>query len=137
MLPADFLAAQDKAQRVAQAHGAEAPPPVVGETLTQYRTRLLTPYQPHSATWARVRLHTLAPDALSVAENAIYNDSLVFAHDPANVPEGCLREIIDTDRTGRRISRFVGHPEACWGAFKAPAKYVTSWSGAQQRSTRS
>jgi hypothetical protein len=137
MHDANFIAAQSKAQRVAQAHGDSAPSPVQGETLMQYRTRLLTPFQPHSPTWSRVRLSALAPDALSVAENAIYSDSLVAAHNPATVAEGTLREIVEADATGRRISRFIGHPEACWGPFKQPARLVTGWPGAQQQRTRS
>jgi hypothetical protein len=137
MLPPDFLAAQSKAQRVALAHGDSAPGPVQGETLTQYRVRLATPFQLHSATWSRVRLSSLAPDALKVAEDAIYADSLIHAADPANVPEGTLREVTEVDRTGRRISRFIGSPESCWGPFKAPTRYVTAWAAAQPRSTRS
>ena len=133
---ADFVAAQARAERVAQAFGTEAPPRVTGESELQYRVRLLRQFQPHSRAWAPVELHRLGPDTLGIAEDAIYGDAIAAAHDPKTVPEGCLREVTETDRTGRKISRFVGSPEAAWGPFKAPARLVTGWPGAQQMRVR-
>jgi hypothetical protein len=43
----------------------------------------------------------------------------------ALAPEGMLTEHFETDRTGRKISRFTGDPEACWAPFKMPSQRVT------------
>lgn len=42
----------------------------------------------------------------------------------ASLQPGELREVIETDRTGRRISRFVGDPGAAWERFKLPSRLV-------------
>jgi len=122
-----FIEAQSRAERAAQAFGDSAPHWVSGENLLQYRRRLLGPFKQHSSTWRGVELSRLDADALNVAEPKIYADAWDAVNNPATVPEGTLREIVETDRTGRRISRFVGSPEACWGQFKAPAKLVVGW----------
>ena len=41
---------------------------------------------------------------------------------------GILREVITTDDTGRRIRRFFGDPEACWGPFKQIPRHITGWN---------
>jgi hypothetical protein len=82
-------------------------------------------------------LSNLAADALAVAEHAIYSDAIAVARNPATVPEGTLREVIETDVTGRRISRFIGSPEACWGPFKTLTKFVTAFPGARHTRTTS
>lgn len=35
-----------------------------------------------------------------------------------------LREVIETDRTGRRTSRFYGDPGACWNMFSGRLRAV-------------
>jgi hypothetical protein len=40
---------------------------------------------------------------------------------------GRLTEVIETDRTGRQISRFYGDPELVWGPFKMPSRLIASW----------
>ena len=80
----------------------------------------------HSKTWKDVNLSTLPSDALKIAEETIYHDAIEAAAHPATGPEAGLQEVFDAEpRTGRRISRFRGHPEACWAPFKQPPKYVT------------
>ena len=45
---------------------------------------------------------------------------------------GELREVIEVDRSGRRISRFVGDID-CWlSPFKHPGKLVTGWPSASR-----
>jgi hypothetical protein len=121
---ASFIEAQARADKVAQVFGDSAPRWNDGESLPRYRQRLLGKFKQHSADWKGVELAKLGDDALAVAETKIYADAMAALHDPHTVPAGTLREIIETDRTGRRISRFVGDPEACWSFFKAPVRYV-------------
>lgn len=123
-----FVNAQARADKVAQAFGDSAPRWVDGESLSQYRQRLLSKFKAHSADWKGVALAKLGDDVLGVAETRIYADAIVAATDPANVPAGQLREIIETDRSGRRISRFIGDPGACWDMFKQPARNVIGWN---------
>ena len=42
----------------------------------------------------------------------------------AKATPGQLVEELVIDPTGRRISRFHGDPEACWGPFKQPGRRV-------------
>ena len=43
----------------------------------------------------------------------------------ASLEPGELREIVETDETGRRIRRFVGDPGAAWAPFKYSTQRVT------------
>lgn len=47
----------------------------------------------------------------------------------ASLKPGELRELIETDRTGRRISKFVGDPGAAWEPFKLPVRLVVGFNG--------
>lgn len=127
---ARFVDAQSQAERVAQAFGdsAGAPRWVSGETLSQYRQRLLSKYKTHSAPWKDVDLTKLGDDALAVAERQVYADAMGAALHPASIEGGSLRMVTETDDTGRRIRRFFGDPEACWGAFKQPTRMVVAWN---------
>jgi hypothetical protein len=126
----EFHAAQSKADAVYTAFNDSAPAPLVGERLIDYRLRLLKPLQPHSAAWRNTEIPA-NEQVLKVAETQVYADAAAEARAPSNVPAGTLVERIEKDITGRRITRFFGDPEACWGPFKIPAKCVTGWSGAK------
>jgi hypothetical protein len=123
-----FIGAQIKAERVAQAFGdsAGAPRWMNGEQLGDYRLRLLSPYKRHSQAWAAVPVEAL-DGVLDVAETQIYADALVAASSPSVIGAGQLREVIEVDRTGRRITKFAGDPEACWGPFKQAPLRVTGF----------
>jgi hypothetical protein len=45
----------------------------------------------------------------------------------AKATPGTLVEEIVFDATGRRISRFHGDPEVCWGPFKQPGRRITGF----------
>jgi len=49
---------------------------------------------------------------------------LCLMRDPPKYRPGETREVITSDVTGRKISRFYGDPEAIWGRFKLPAKRI-------------
>ena len=123
-----FETAHTKADKVAQAFGDCAPRWVEGESLTQYRQRLLGKFKPHSAQWKSADLSKVTDDtAIDLIERQIYADAWNSAINPANIPEGQLVEVVETDRTGRRFSKFYGDPEAWLGQFKSPTKIVASW----------
>jgi hypothetical protein len=123
---------QSRAETVLQALGDSAPPPAIvqGESLQSYRRRLADRLRVHSPRWGgHVALDHFSGAALDEVENQIYADALAASRDPARVPAGTLRESIEVDRTGRRITRFVGDPENCWGAFKMPIKRILGIAG--------
>ncbi|HUN27392.1 MAG TPA: hypothetical protein VMU67_13885 [Steroidobacteraceae bacterium] len=45
---------------------------------------------------------------------------------------GELKEIVRIDRSGRRISYFLGDPAAWLGPFSYPSKLVSGFGGAQR-----
>lgn len=116
-----FVGAQQRADRVAQAFGDSARRWLSGERLASYRRALAQPYQKYSTAWKDIDLADLPDAALEVAETQIYADAWAAATKSSvlNAVEG-LREITETDRTGRKISKFYGNPEEVWGAFKRP-----------------
>ncbi len=124
-----FIGAQVRADKVYAAFGDSAPRWMTGEAEEGYRVRLLTPLKKHSKTWKDVNLSTLPSDALKIAEETIYHDAIEAAAHPATGPEAGLQEVYEVEpRTGRRVSRFRGHPEACWKPFKQGVRYVSKFN---------
>lgn len=131
-LPEDRLAQYASAQALASpvyhafgdANGA--PHWMNGETLRQYRRRLVRKYQSHSPAWKGVDLSKITDDtALGVAENQIYADAAKAARtDVGDVP-GRLRHSVRKDITGRHITEFFGDPQAWLAPFRANVHYVT------------
>jgi hypothetical protein len=119
---------QARADAAYQAHGLRAPARVHGELLDDFRVRLLQPLVRHSERWRSVDVGTLPEGALAIAEEQIFADAAQAGLDPANVALGTLRELFETDRAGRRISRFIGSPSACWDVFKQPVRSVTRFN---------
>lgn len=114
---------QAKADRAFQAFSDAAPRFLAGETLTGYRQRLLSKLKKYSSAWANVNLYRLRdPEALTIAQNAILNDSAEWARSPASVPAGTVRAVPDVDQAGRQITRFYGNPDDVWGMFKQPTR---------------
>lgn len=121
-----FADVQAKAERVAQAFGdSQAPTRLNGETVDQYRQRLLRPYQKHSSNWKDIDLTPFLGKALDPVERQIYADAYEAARHPTEGVEGRLIPYFESDETGRRIRKFSGDPEACWAPFKAESRLVT------------
>jgi hypothetical protein len=122
----DYVAVQMAADRLHQAYGdsAGATRPLIGESLDQYRRRLMQPWKRYSAAWKDVDLQPFAGAALEQVEKQVYADAMSEASNPINFQPGVLTEYFDTDRTGRRITRFRGDPGACWDQFKLPIRRV-------------
>jgi len=124
-----FVEAQARADRVAQAFGDTAPRWLNGESLLQYRRRLARTFQHHSGDWKGVDLSRIADEAaLDIAERRIYADAMEAALHPADTSTPFLRPISETDRAGRKITRFVGSIEATFGPFKQRARRVTKFN---------
>lgn len=125
-----FVEAQSKADRIAQAFGDSqgAPRWQNGETLPNYQRRLLAKYKTHSPAWKDKNLADVHTSVLDIAETQIYGDAWTAATKPTVVEGQPLREIVTTDRTGRKISSFVGDAEACWSPFKLPTRNVKGFT---------
>ena len=119
--------AQARADSVAQTFGEHAPRPLQGETLPAYRRRLAAKYQPHSRDWKAVDLSLIRDDtAFGIAESAIYKDAISAAMNPADLPENTMRQIVNIDDAGRKVTTFVGKPSAWMNTFKSPSRRVTN-----------
>lgn len=124
---ADYAAmadAQAKADEVFSAFGDSAPRPLNGESLVAYQKRLTTKLKGHSKAWKEIDLMKLDDGAFAIAQGQIYADAMSAAMHPTDLPANGLREIFKTDRAGRRMSEFVGSPNAWMADFKLPARLM-------------
>jgi hypothetical protein len=118
---------QTKAERVAQAFGdsAGAPTFVNGEAERDYRVRLLSKYQLHSAVYKDSDLAQIGDDTVFTAiEDAIYADALNEATNPRVLKQGVLIPQKITDSAGRTITKYAGQDGACWDQFNPPIRHV-------------
>jgi hypothetical protein len=129
----EFVAAQSRADSVMRAIGdaAGAPSFMNGERLIDYRARLLKPLQKHSAKFRNVDLSKVGdPVALSVVEDSIFADAVAALRDPATFQPGEMRAVVTVDPSGRPITRYVGHPSACWDRFAPGVRHITRFNTA-------
>ena len=122
----DFIGAQSRADAVAQELGTQAPRPLDGESLKDYRIRLAGYYKEHSPEWKDINLKGLGDHAFGVAEGMIYKDALHVAKNPKNEPGMPLRARTKIDESGRRITEWFGDPLEGWKSFIGHGiRYVT------------
>src|SRR6185437_6912774 len=108
---AAFADAQMRADAAYQSWGKAAPHALHGESLREFKIRLLRPLQQHSKRYAQSALDLIGDDAaFQVVSDAIINDAVVASSDPATVGTGALREITTTMPSGHRMTKFVGDP---------------------------
>jgi hypothetical protein len=106
---AAFADAQAKADAVFEGFGKQAPRPLEGESLLNYRKRLATALRPHSQTWQKVPFSTLGEEAFAIAEAQVYADAARSASTASNLGEGEMREVTRTNpRTGLKTTVFYG-----------------------------
>jgi 8-oxo-dGTP pyrophosphatase MutT (NUDIX family) len=122
MTDADYAAVADsqvKADRIYLMHGGRASRPMDGETHMAYRRRLANGLKDHSPAWKDIDITPFAGDAKAFAniESQIYADAENAGLHPIAPSEDFLREIISEDVTGRKISSFVGKPQAWMNQF--------------------
>ena len=126
---AKFADAQARADSVALAWGKQAPPPMSGEALINYRVRLADQFKEHAKDWAEVDLIGLPERVLDTAERVIYADAMQAALHPVEVGEAMvLRPIQKRDAAGRTITEFVGNPATWMDAYKMPRRRVRAWN---------
>ena len=117
---AAFADVQARADTVFAAFNKSASRPLVGETVDNYRKRLLRALQSHSDAFKSVELRSISDAALlDHAERTILADAMKAAKSPVAYGDA-LVECFETDRTGRRISTFKGPMDAWLGNFKLP-----------------
>jgi len=128
-LAEEYQQAQLRADGAFQAVGHDgAPAHLLGESLTDYRLRLLRGVQSKSSTWKSVELPR-RQDVLNVVEPQIYADAKNSVTDPANYKPGELKQVVSLDQTGRRITKFYGDNSVTWAPFQPKVnRYVTGFS---------
>lgn len=118
--------AQARADGVYQAFGEQAPRFMNGETLPDYRRRLVDKFKASSPAWSKVDLATLQDSAFEIAENAIYADAAVAAVTPSDVPDGGLRMVRSKTASGHNETKFYGRPIAWMSRFSGSRRYATA-----------
>lgn len=124
---AEFSAAQLRADFCYRAFDDQAPPPMQGEGLLDYRRRLAEKFQPHSKTFKDAKLANIGcGHALGVLEDSIYADAVAALHSGGTAQRGQLVAITRPDASGRPVTRYVASDAgACWDRFNAIPRYVT------------
>jgi len=119
-----FAKVQERADEVFSVFGDSAPRPLQGESLLGYRRRLLGKLQQHSARWKSSDVTKINDEpSFAVIEDQVYADAAAAALKPSDLKPGQFREVIKPDRTGRRISEFVGNGSFV-RSFKRPGRRV-------------
>ena len=122
-----FAAAQARADAVYSAYGNSAPRPLQGESLLQYRRRLLNDLKQYSEDWKNSDLRVVAVDeaSLAIAERQIFAAADAAVRNPASVPIGILREIKNRNDAGHTMTTFVGSPISWMNRFAPTGRAVT------------
>jgi hypothetical protein len=118
-----FSDAQARADSACRAWGESAPHFMQGETLREYRLRLLRPWQKYSSEMRELPLSALDPKTLGVVERRIYADAIA-ASKSNDLAAGVLREVLEHDGSGRRITRFYGDFNAAFAPWRLAVKGV-------------
>ena len=118
--------AQAAADSVYHAFNDSAPRFLNGETLGEYRRRLVTKFKDMSPAWKAVDVGALSDDAVfEVAEKAIYADALTAARNPSSVEDGALRMTRRQTASGHTMISFDGRPRAWLNRFAGTQRAVT------------
>lgn len=113
-----FADAQAFADDAYSMFGDSAPRPMDGETLPDYRRRLLSKMQLHSVAFKDSKLEAIADStAFDAIEKSIYADAQKAAMSPESIPMDQLRSFTRKDVTGRQITTFGGQPRAWMSNF--------------------
>jgi hypothetical protein len=108
----DASLAQSQINPIYSMGGSSAPQICEGESIRNYRIRLLQPLQHTSVAYAKLdssEFKKLPASVFAIAEQTIRNDADKCARNPvAGAPDGSLREFTVEDRAGRRVTQFAG-----------------------------
>jgi hypothetical protein len=119
--------AQAKADGVWSTFGKDAPRPLPGESLFQYRRRNVSALKVHSLSYKDADISVLSDDdngrkLFDAIEATVYADAERAGNHPADLPADTLLEIVKPDSTGRRVVSFKGQPRAWMDTFSAPRR---------------
>ncbi len=109
-----LAAAQARADSVAAFTGERASAPVPGESVLEYRRRLLGHFQQHSERFKAAPLGTLGATVIGPIEDIVYADAIAKAKRPET--PGTLQPVT-TFENGRSVTRFYGDIGTWMGAF--------------------
>jgi hypothetical protein len=120
-----FAKVQSRADSVYAMFGGSAPRSMHSESLGNYRRRLLMPFQKHSKSFRNSDLRVVQVDsvAFDAVEDEVYKCAADAIRDPASVPVGHLREIVES-KNGHTYTRFVGRPSAWMNQFSGRTRLV-------------
>lgn len=108
-----MLEQQAHADEVFSQLGERAPPPLVNETLSTYRRRLLRKLSPYSDSLKDIKWEAINDDvALKELESKVYADAVHHANNPASIPAGILMPLTERTPTGHTITRYRGDSSA-------------------------
>lgn len=119
---ASYGKVQARADAAYSAMGGSAPRPAPGESLLDYRKRLVIDLKPHSKTWAKAEISVAAVDEaiFGTIETQVISEALATASDPAKVPTGKLQPIHSRLDSGHNQTKWLGRPGAWMRAFSHP-----------------
>lgn len=118
-----FAEVQMRADSAYQAWNlGQAPGSLQGETISDYRVRLLSKIKQHSKVYKDSNLGILVNDAaaFAVVENAIVADAVEASCSQVTVGAP-LRQQTTRNESGHTITKFVGDPAVTWGPFMGGA----------------
>ena len=126
-----FDAARARADTVFQAAKVPLPDPCAGETLEQFRYRMTTKLLPHTRLRSSdfPKLSAMPGDVMDNLENMVFADAVAQAH---LSPE--LREVTFLDRSGRKVSEFLGQKSSWMNRFKLQPQLGTIFVDDEPRS---
>lgn len=120
---------QAKADSVYSAFGKSASRPLQGESLINYRKRMLRGLQAHSDEMKNININKIADEAmLDLVEKRIYADALQASRGTGAIGRGQLIPVYKKDQAGRTITEYRGDMEAWLGEFKLPTSRVVKFN---------
>jgi hypothetical protein len=106
-----------RADRAHQAWGKQAPYALDGESLRDFRIRLLADLKQHSRRYKDSDLTTVGDEnVFADIERVIINDAVDASVSSAK-PGAPLRKVTKRDENGHTRTTFVGDPSVTWAQF--------------------
>jgi hypothetical protein len=102
---------QERADNALAPWDVRAPAPVLGQRIDAYRRDLcvkLKKMLPEGHEFKNVQYRALNDSALDALEPQLLRAVHAEAHNPATVPPGEFRRVVETDQGGTRIVKFIG-----------------------------
>jgi len=118
-----FADAQIKADAAYSAWGKSAPRALSGETVRDFRVRLLRELQPLSKAYKDADLSAIGDEtAFGIIEGQIIADAVKASIAGDFVVGAPLRETVTRSEHGQVMRKFHGDPNVCWAPFAGVAR---------------